>query len=503
MRRGVWLLVVAALAGAGAGCAGALAGYDVAPSGLTRPDDAVRSLLAAERYESALERLTPERAPTLEDELLRSLYRGIVAHYAGQYQESGGALERAATLAEDRYTRSLSREAASFLTSERVLPYQPAATERLFIHYYAALNYLKQENPVEAAVEARRLSQLLARLEEGGHAQEQRPLHLFLRTFAGAVFEAAGERTDAEVAYRHARALAESAGVPDSTLPLAADTAPLSDGTGEVIVLLEQGFVAHRVEQSLIIVLGSGELGVFESDDDERRTHAARGLATHALGEILRASVAADAGGRPRTIFIASAVQSKASADTGTSKAACAGCGGGKKATDDDDEDDDSYLLRVAWPVYVRDWLPSPGAATVAAGETSVRARVLADLSRAVVRDFEAERTELLARTIARAAAKFALTRGVEEQAGKKNEALGKILGLLTNAGTAILEQADTRSWHLLPSQVAVARLRLPAGSHALVLQVSNRAGEVRKLDLGTVEVRPGTVAFVSTRSWR
>src|SRR5690606_28539504 len=138
-------------------------------------------------------------------------------------------------------------------------------TERLVIHYYNALTYFALGDADGAAVEARRLSLLLQRYRAAGQAVDTR-LAALLRHFAGAVFEAAGDREDADVAYRNARALR-------ADLPWMEDPQP--DSMGDVVVLIERGFVAHRVEQSIHVLLPPYEVEALTGPDRDLRAATA------------------------------------------------------------------------------------------------------------------------------------------------------------------------------------------------------------------------------------
>ena len=70
---------------------------------------------------------------------------------------------------------------------------------------------------------------------------------------------------------------------------------------------------------------------------------------------------------------------------------------------------------------------------------------------------------------------------------------------LLVNVATTALERADTRAWTLLPGSVSVLRLRLPAGTHELLVD----AAGTRQLSLPNVVVRAGRTTVVSARLWR
>jgi hypothetical protein len=167
-----------------------MGGYHDAARGVGEGGDLwLRPALERGRYEAALARLTSgPGAPS--DALLRALHTGAVAHYAGRFDASARALGAAAALAEDRYTKSLGRNGLAMLTSDLVLPYAPGRTERLLVHYYGLVGYLKQDSAAAAAVEARRLSRLLAQYGED-RAPAERATHALMHYLAGVAFEAA------------------------------------------------------------------------------------------------------------------------------------------------------------------------------------------------------------------------------------------------------------------------------------------------------------------------
>jgi hypothetical protein len=512
-----------------------------------------------------------------DDELLRSLYGGILGHFAGSYDSSSIALQRAADLADDRYTKRISRAALSLITHDKVLPYEPGDTERLLIHYYAALNYLTQGDRVSGAVEARRLSALLERYE----GPDASALHGWLRYFSGMVFEAAGEWNDADVAYRNARLLlGPEVSVPGGESAGGARTgvrgAGGGSGLGEVVVLVEQGFVAHRVEQAIVLPLYSFEMDRLSGGGTGERLTAAAGITTRILAYAL------SAGGqgqyyheaRPRTLNVpplpreavlreCAEIATKAATDDAgqdrgekvsptrpsssknpvpaqlASPGTVTGSAGGRRdaaqrppprsaaprgsSARDCADTRNPYLLRIAWPVFRQERSPlsslrivanggpgrsggeviaeeSPG--MIPAGSTVEPIQLRADLSAAVRADFEEERSAILARTIVRGVAKAVVTRSIEKAPGEDAEGWGRLLGAIVNLGTALLEQADTRSWQLLPDHLGVVRLQLPPGEHELAIEVSAAGGAPRTIELGSVQVRAGEMSFHSARVW-
>jgi hypothetical protein len=514
-------------------------------------------MLVAGQADSALVRVEPRGESAPEDDLLRALYGGILAHYAGDYDSSSASLQEAADLADDRYTKRISRTALSLVTNDKALPYEPAGTERLLIHYYAALNYLRQENAEGAAVEARRLSALLERADSPGDSA----LVGWLRYFSGVVFEAAGERNDAEVAYRNAALLLGPGGAAPER-----ERVERGSGLGEVVVLVEEGFVAHRVEQAIVVPLYSFELDRLGSGETGGRLTAAAAVATRVFAQALvdhadNRHLYYDS--RPRTINVAplprAVVQRECEESTatkgavdlpekGTGKDAkppkqpdpapiagpgtVTGSAGGRlggaaqrsparsaaprrssRTTCADTRN--PYLLKIAWPVFRQDRIPAYSLQVVTdvapvteegaplGGSPDGVAQLRMNLSNAVARDFDGERSAILTRTILRGVTKAVVTRSIERAPGEDAEGVGRLLGALVNLGTALLEQADTRSWQLLPNQVRMIRLQLPPGEHEIAVEVRGTTGAPERIDLGSVQVTPGGMEFLSTRIWR
>jgi hypothetical protein len=443
--------------------------YDASPEGSERREWGLRRTLATGAFDTALVHVSSRDEAAPRDKLLRSLYDGLVAYYAGNYERSGRSLRAADELAEDRYTKSISRGALSMVSSDLALPYMPGQTERLLVHYYGALSYLRRNDVPGAAVEVRRLSQLLEEFDERREPAD-RSTRAVLRYFAGTVFEAAGDRNDADVAYRNALALAAPGAI--------SAVKPVPRLFGEVVVLLERGFVAQRVEESMHIEIGGGERDSLASAADSADSSAGTG----AIARMLREIEAAPDGGVYRS-------------------------GGRRIHRDDHDSGDADDVLKVAWPVFLRP-VRQTASATVAIGASQTAPANVAtapsqtasftlsgDISDAIIADYRRQRAMMLTRTVARAAVKYAATEVAERKKGDAGKAIVSIAG-------SVLEHADTRCWHLLPADIALTRLSLPAGRHHLVIRFGMASDSSAIVDLGDVEVTAGGIAFVATRLW-
>ena len=162
-----------------------------------------------------------------------------------------------------------------------------------------------------------------------------------------------------------------------------------------------------------------------------------------------------------------------------------------------EERDETPYLLKVAWPVFRYSAAPT-GSALLTIGTDTVGTGRLVDVSGAVYSDFQDDLPLIIARTIARGAAKAAITQGAKNKAEEKNEGLGKLIGFIGNAGNVLLERADTRSWHVLPGRIAIMKVKVPAGSQ----NVSVSLPGLRTIDLGPLEVDAGETVFVARRAW-
>jgi hypothetical protein len=446
--------------------------YLTAPNGLQVDDDQVRRLLQEGRADSAF-RVVGNRKSSLspDDRLLRLLYQGTSARYAGQYREAGALFDQAFAVSEDRYTKSASRTAAAMLSNDYALPYTAGKNERLLLHYNALLAWSAAGDPDAAAVEARRLVALLASV--GASDDDERPMRAMLHTVAAAAFEQARDWSDADVARRNAIRLGATL---DSTWT------PPGDSMGDVLVVVERGDVAHKVAVGLTIPIFSGE----NPQANDGSGAAQRMLAD--FGALRNGGLWWD--DTPSWRFT----------DTRF------GAWRGARA---------SYLLDMSWPVLRR---PRPlgfGPVQVAAeGSRGEAAMADVSLSDAIAADYRRDRGAIMTRTVARAVAKYAAARAVEaavdasekKKDGKKKkknddskEAAGMFARLLVNAATTAMERADTRAWTLLPGSVSVLRMRMPAGTHELLVD----AAGTRQLSLPGVVVRAGRTTVVSARLWR
>ena len=386
---------------------------------------------------------------------------GLVAHYANHFAESSKALDIAGDIAEDRYTKSVSKELGSLVTSDKLRPYIGTRYERLLSHYYRALNYVYLNQLDGALVECRRATNLINYFKGEDEKYDFFGTG-FLAHLSGMLFEATGEWNDALISYKQAaeyyQNAAEKTGVempPDIGNALVRLTRhlgftdeleryreqygnppPPPENTGELVLFYESGYVPHKREENLIFP-------ILKKDDVEDEKFIPTLI------------------GREGMVF---------------------------------EDVELEYLLRVAIPT-ISSRRPRFAGIKVSVAEKEADGTLVEDVENIAIETFKAQRPVILLRTLARAVGKYLLTR----QANKKHEALG----LLTNLAGVLTEQADTRSWQTLPNQIFMVRMPLPAGTHTLKYSFLDASGQVHRSVHGPeIEIRPNQITFLNHRTY-
>jgi hypothetical protein len=405
----------------------------------------VRNELFASRTQQAYETYQKKVGETERvDELLNL---GLLAYEAGDYAACHKALARADELAEERQTKSLSREAAGVAVSDRVRAYQGTVFDRAMIHYYRALAFVAQNDINEAVVEGRRVASYLeVNARESKHHYKD---DAFLQWFNGALYDRAGQANDAWISYKRAQELyADFYGIDEPaflcpvTLAAAAEvgqadtvTCPYSDlinpDYGRVVVICEAGIAPPIHEENIVLPILESVPSQFANDDERDRYYYDLYEHNHYAGDAISPS----------------------------------------------DETKLKYLLRVALPAYEEQ--DNGTAVTHVFVRTDSNESHCAELSEdigAILRqDLKDRYPSIVARAIARAIIKYSATEAAREigkekdKDGKRKEGvLSEVLGLIVNAAGAASEAADTRAWEMLPDKIYVADFQLPPGEHDL-----------------------------------
>lgn len=422
----------------------------------------VRSALILEDPQAALRAF--EASKPKEGDLLAALERAHLLRLAGDFRQSNLFFERAERLAEDLYTRSVSRHLAALITSDKTLPYRGTFYETALVPFYRALNYLDLGEPAEALVEARKAGHFLSLTgTEKRDDEDALRVRAFLAAFAGLVFASEGEWNDAAVSLRRAYRLYARAGerfavpmppfVPEEyraaalRLGLAGEAREVERAHPRLagkplpppraVVVAEHGFVPHKVPVTLAVpVLKFRERG--DSDEAAARRAAAELSASLFAYEAHRVEL--------------------------------------------------SHVLTFAFP-KLRSFpslVRGVHASVPGGGEEDAPSAL--DLARTAEEDFRNALPAALFRTLLRV---FAKDRA--RVAAKKEDSL---LGFAVNLLNVTTEQADTRSWLTLPGHVAVAVVPAPPEARSATVRFFTPFSgweEAREVELkGGGEIRWG-----------
>lgn len=288
-----------------------LAGCALSSVFVPYPGQAEQYQAAIERnqMESALDRL--EKYRNKADKILYLLERGRIAQLQGKTEASLGDFSQVFDAMDDieaRATLSASYSAAqgvALATNDNAIPYQGAAYERIFAHQFQAYNYLAKNNAEGALVEVRRANEYqnvalekhhrkIAKAEKKARKNELaiNPDDYDHRLFAmseavgkvknsfqnaytfylsAVIYESSGKFNDAYIDYKKALEIyPNNRSVQKTVLRLAKqlgmnqdykamrkqwklEAGKLKEGSGEVVVIFEQGFVPKKKEISLPI----------------------------------------------------------------------------------------------------------------------------------------------------------------------------------------------------------------------------------------------------------
>ncbi|HEX6928870.1 MAG TPA: hypothetical protein VF267_06450 [Gammaproteobacteria bacterium] len=364
------------------------------------------------------------------NEALYFINKGMLLRMNGDLEGSIAAFEAAKPLVSFQEATSVSETVGQIALAEGTTSYQPRAFERLQLHVLQALNQLELGRWNEARVEALQINLLLDRVY-GGSAPHGGDA--FARYLSGIIFEGLREYDNALIAYRKALEAYDR----NSTLRR----------------------LPVDLEQRLLLL--TKRLGLNnEYRDFVERFGEPRARQTEALNKALRETgsgeliVVAMTGMVPRRHEVSAMQQDITS---------------GK-------------FYRISLPALNARPGSGAGVAIVEDARELGRSEPVEDLSVVARRTLDEEIPGLVARSIARNVIK----NRVANEAGEESTGLE----FLVNFASAVLENADVRSWSTLPEQLHLLRVRLDAGTHQLRAEIIGAGGgSIAGHELGTVAI--------------
>jgi uncharacterized protein len=390
------------------------------------------------------------------DRVMYWLNYGTILHYAGEYQKSQEVFVQAEQAIQDLWTKSISAEASKFILNETVQSYPGEDFEKILIYLYTALNHVRQGRTQDALVEARRADEFLKKMQvehekEGGIGTLYKQ-DAFMLWLVGLFYEIEGSWNDATLAYKAAYEA-------------------YTNGYAGNFGVNAPSFLAEDVVRTAMMA-GDGQTA------DEWKSKGGDGATSEKLKQGMAEIVLLHGSGEsPRKIEYAVNATMQ-----------------------------DGYVARVALPKFKK--VPNQIAyAEVSVAGAQAKTEVLEPVSTIALKNFKKQQPGLTARAIARAVIKYAATKGSQkavegEGTDGNRKAAGALLGLAGNITAAATEAADLRSWTTLPSEIEVARLWVPPGSHTIELKFFNKSGsQVRTMSV-PVEAKNGERKIVSVRTF-
>ncbi len=384
----------------------------------------VRRLVAQGDLEQAV--LAFQRVPEgygRNNELLSLLDRAMVSHYAGRYEASIQDFEQAKILYEEMFTRSLSKQALTWIWNDYAQPYRGEDFERAMINLFQAMNFVALGKIDEALVEARNVDLILKRFNQqyGDQANVYKE-DAFVRFLMAILYESTGrgyDTNDAFIFYRQSLEL------------YAGDYAKFYNLKAPVL-LKENLLSAARW-------MGSAEVARYQQMFPEVRlwSREERQRSAEVYVVLYRRMIANKV---QSSIFLPGI---------------------------------DGYITRISFPKYRNVFQSEKEMMLEAKGPNgnvlNVPFEQAEDLNAIAKKNLEDRKIRIAAKAVVRPLAKQLVFKGIED---KINEKAGSPAGELAHyAGMAYIafsEEADTRSWETLPAEIRVARLLLEPGTYEM-----------------------------------
>ena len=378
--------------------------------------------LAAQKYDAALSDIEKE-SKSKKDRVLYLLNKGMVLRMKRDFVDSNVAFEAAKAEMNRLYAASVTENALSVMVNDSMVSYSGDNYERILLHLYMALNYLELGQPDSARVEALQVDDDLREFAEK-HPGTKFSEDAFTLYLTGMIYEDRGEWSDAMISYRSAYKAYKR----EST-----------DFTGAMPSMLKKDLLRMAKQQGLTDELHKYETEFGADSQNDKNVDPDQGE----LVFILNNGLAPVKHERAMTLF---------DPNSGT-------------------------VVRIALPYY-HSQNDNVVAARITVNDKQATTELTENIDAVAKKNLAAHMPAIIARSVARAVVKAEAVKKAREVAmnsgnGNNDNALFGMLGALALQVAAVAtEQADTRSWLTLPSNIQMARLSLPPGSYSVKVEL-------------------------------
>lgn len=144
--------------------------------------------------------------------------------------------------------------------------------------------------------------------------------------------------------------------------------------------------------------------------------------------------------------------------------------------------------IRISIPRYADSYPPAPPVAFRSAGRRLAPITISTDMGKVARKSLDNRSVEIFSRQALRAGAKEAIAQKI----GENNQ----VVEVMARAVLFLLEEADTRSWEILPDSLTLVRIRLDPGVHDLEISSENSL----LFQLNAVDIAGGERVYRSLR---
>ena len=385
------------------------------------------------------------------------LDEGITFHLAGRYLKSNESFSRAESIMDELYTKSLSKEVASFLISDNTVPYRGEDFERAMVNLFMALNYATLGAWEDSLVEARKVDNKLLVIN-ANYDEDKKNVYkedAFIRFLMGTLYEADGELNDAFISYRKAEEIYWA-----DYLPNYGVRPP-----------------EFLIENLLTTAEGMGFYREMEEIQSEYPQVTCRNLS--------------EKRGMAEVFFIH-----------------YNGIGPEKVEDSFAIPLPDGYVMKMAYPLFVKKNFQ------ISHAEVTLRNKqggpcapfptlLMEDIGAIATTNLDNRINRIKAKAIARATTKYLASKAAEKAAtDEKGEWAGLLVKIAANVASVATEQADIRHWRLLPAEIRVGRTVIPPGDYSGEINfVDGRGAFVGSKVLRPFSIRAGEKRFFIFRT--
>lgn len=426
--------------------------------------DKLRDYTQRDDYLSAVR--TIQKNPKLYGKTNLFLYNmdiGVLFHFAGEFDSSNAYLLKALDIYDKLFARSVTNEAAAFLTNDNVRPYRSRPYELVMLHELIALNFIAKGNFDEALVETRATQLLFNEWQRKDRKDSKYTSDGMFNYLSSINYDAVGETDNAMISlYQAVKAYLDGpVTLPGRVKNYAYYMLQLNDRASDVMQLNISADISQDKVSGIgndlpeIVVIGYAGKGPALMEESWWGTYVKDGL-------LIIHNTRAD--GSTQTMTLPAPLLPEEEVRKAEK---------GQKT-----ESGTTFHIKFALP-QMRTFPSETKNFTVFynSGANSVHTITINDLDDQLTKNLEDTR----AATVARTAVRVVLRTIAAQRAKAEVQTSSPIANLLLNVGTDILadqmEKADTRSCFLLPKTVQIARIPVKPGTYDIRVVANGNSG--------------------------